>query len=410
MRLSDQYPLRRREFHRLALNTAISGAIVNETTLLGDEPSNRYRVGVIGHTGRGDYGHGLDDVWQRIPSAEIVGVADANAPGLKRELQKWQLADSAGYLDYHKMLADLRPDVVAVCPRHVDQHHEMIRAAITAGAKGIYVEKPFVRLPSQADEVIALADQHGTKIAVAHRNRYHPTLRVIDQLIQDGRIGKLLEIRGRGKSDRRGGAEDLWVLGSHVLNLMAYFGGPAKSCSAVMLQDGQRVTSADVYEGAEGLGLLAGNELHARYRMQRGVVGYFDSIANEGTGGFGFGLQLIGSLGMIHIRCDASPLAHLIPGNPFQPTAKSRPWLPITSAGVNAKEPIEDLRSRLASHVIPVEDLLSSIRENRLPVCDANQSALTIEMICAVFESHRQAGQEVMIPLEHRGHALSKLR
>ena len=36
----------------------------------------RYRVGVIGHTGRGNYGHGLDVVWQAFDSAEIVAVAD----------------------------------------------------------------------------------------------------------------------------------------------------------------------------------------------------------------------------------------------------------------------------------------------------------------------------------------------
>lgn len=403
MRLPDKKTMRRREFHFLT-----AGAIANGSTLFGDEASTRYRVGVIGHTGRGDYGHGLDTVWQRMASAEIVAVADANSSGLKRELKKLQLDHSAGYLDYRKMLTEHRPDVVAVCPRHVDQHHEMILASILAGAKGIYVEKPFVALPSQADEIMALADQHGTKIAVAHRNRYHPTLRVIDQLIQDGRIGKLLEIRGRGKGDRRGGAEDLWVLGSHVLNLMAYFGGQAESCSAVMLQDGRRITPADVYEGAEGLGLLAGNELHARYMMQRGIVGYFDSIANDGTQNFGFGLQLIGSEGIIQIRCDASPLAHLIPGNPFQPTTNSRPWLPITSAGVNAEEPIKDLQKGLSSHVIPAENLLAAVRENRSPVCDARQAALTVEMICGVFESHRQVGKEVKLPLEQRENALLK--
>ena len=33
------------------------------------------RVAVIGHTGRGNYGHGLDTVWQKIPGTEIVAVA-----------------------------------------------------------------------------------------------------------------------------------------------------------------------------------------------------------------------------------------------------------------------------------------------------------------------------------------------
>ena len=38
----------------------------------------KYRVGVIGHTGRGNYGHGLDRVWLEVPGTKIVAVADAD--------------------------------------------------------------------------------------------------------------------------------------------------------------------------------------------------------------------------------------------------------------------------------------------------------------------------------------------
>ena len=41
-----------------------------------------------------------------------------------------------------------------------------------------------------------------------------------------------------------------------------------------------------------------------------------------------------GNKGLIDIRIDAEPLAHLVPGNPFRPTATPRPWIPITSAGI----------------------------------------------------------------------------
>ena len=43
--------------------------------------AQKYRVGVIGHTGRGNYGHGLDRVWLSIAQCEIVGVADAEIGG-----------------------------------------------------------------------------------------------------------------------------------------------------------------------------------------------------------------------------------------------------------------------------------------------------------------------------------------
>ena len=90
------------------------------------------------------------------------------------------------------------PPLVAVCPRHVDQHCEMILASVAAGVKGIYVEKPFVQTPKQVDQVTRACCQQGTKLAVAHRNRYHPVLKTIDHC-SDGRIGRLLEAADAAK-------------------------------------------------------------------------------------------------------------------------------------------------------------------------------------------------------------------
>ena len=39
----------------------------------------KYRVGVIGSTNRGNYGHGLDTVWREFPNTEVVAVA--HTPG-----------------------------------------------------------------------------------------------------------------------------------------------------------------------------------------------------------------------------------------------------------------------------------------------------------------------------------------
>ena len=303
----------RRRFAYLA--GAVSASAVISQAKDAEDP---LRVAVIGHSGRGDYGHGLDTVWLRLDETKIVAVADPVESGRAKELAKLKLDAASGFVDYREMLHSAKPDIVAVCPRHADQHRDMIIAAIDAGAQGVYVEKPFVRTPAEADEVVAACRKHNAKLAVAHRNRYHPVLHTIDSVIEQGKIGRLLEIRGRGKGDRRGGAEDLWVLGSHVLNLMAYFAGKPRTCSAVMLQDGRHVTKADVRDGAEGLGPLAGNELHARFEFDSGTVGYFDSIANDGTKNAGFGMQLIGSEGIINIQADLTPLAHLVPGNPLR--------------------------------------------------------------------------------------------
>jgi len=41
-----------------------------------------YRAGVIGHTGRGNYGHSLDTVYLGMDEIDLVAVADADPEGL----------------------------------------------------------------------------------------------------------------------------------------------------------------------------------------------------------------------------------------------------------------------------------------------------------------------------------------
>lgn len=371
---------------------------------MADGPRRR-RVAVIGHTGRGNYGHGLDTVWQNIPEAEIVAVADADEAGLDKAVAKLKL--DRGFSDYRTMLKETRPEFVSVGPRHPDQHLDMMMAAIESGAKGIYCEKPFCRTPAEADDLIAAAEKRGTKVAVAHRNRYQPALAQITELIESGEMGRLLEIRGKGKGDRRGGGEDLWVLGSHILNLFTYFAGTPQTVSAVMRHEGRLVTPDDVRPGAEGLGPLAADEVRARYEMENGTIAYYDSLAHDGTDPDGYCLQLVGSKGVVTLHIDRTPIAHFTPGNPFQPSAEGRPWLPITTAGVGKPEPNPELVRSVHTHELPVRDLIDAVDNDRPPLCDIHEGAATVEMICGVFQSHREEGRAISFPLVERGNALA---
>lgn len=367
----------------------------------------RLRVAVIGHTGRGDYGHGLDTMWLRLPETEIVAVADADAKGLTAAQQK--LGVKSGFADYRKMLAEVKPDLVAIGMRHVDQHRDVALAVAASGAKGIYIEKPFCRTPAEADEIVAACEQRNVKLALAHRNRWHPVLPVIDKLVKEDALGRLLELCARGKEDARGGSLDLWVLGSHLLNLVCYFGGQPLGCSATVLQAGKPVTRADVKDGAEGIGLLAGNEVHARFDMERGAPAYFDSIANAGVPAAGFGLQLVGTKGIIDLRVDQDPVAHYLAGNPFRPVKEPRVWQPISTAGIGQPEPKAEEVKGVMAHLVSGRDLVAAIRENRQPLCGARDGRTIVEMIAAVFESHRQNGQRVTFPLTMRDNPLARL-
>ncbi|MCA9202345.1 MAG: Gfo/Idh/MocA family oxidoreductase, partial [Planctomycetales bacterium] len=102
----------------------------------------KYRVGVIGHTGRGNYGHGIDTVWLELPQCEIVGVADADEAG--RAAAAKRLKTDRVYADWRKLLDEAKPDIVAICPRWLDQHRDMVLAAAERGMH-IYMEKPMCR-------------------------------------------------------------------------------------------------------------------------------------------------------------------------------------------------------------------------------------------------------------------------
>jgi len=352
-------------------------------------------VGVIGHTGHGNYGHGEDTVWLKIPQTKIVAVADADSKGL--DVAAKRLGGVKPYADYKVMLAEAKPDIAAICPRHIHEHRDMIVAAVEAGVKGIYVEKPFVRTLAEADEIVKLCADKGVRLAIAHRNRYHPVVEVVKQLVASGEIGELKEIRVRGKQDQRGGGLDLWVLGGHGFNLATLFTGPATSCEATILVEGRPATKADIHPGDEGVGLIVGDEIHVRYETKSGIPLYFDSKKGTPAKGTPFGARLIGTKGVISLQIDEEPLAIL---------ERDGKKTPITTAGIGKPEPIKDIKQVNGGHHGAVRDLLAAIADKREPLCGPSAGLETVELTMAVFASFVADGKKVMLPLVDRQHPL----
>jgi predicted dehydrogenase len=248
-----------------------------------------YRVAVIGRTGRGNYGHGIDVVWKLFPNTRVIAVADDDPKGLAAAAER--LGVRAKYTDYQKMLREERPDIVAVAPRWVDCHHDMVLAAAEARAH-VYMEKPMARTPAEADRMIAACDRQGVKLAVAHQMRISPILDLARQRVREGVIGQLQEMRGRGKEDTRAGGEDLMVLGTHVMDLMRQFAGNPLWAFGRVTTGGREMKREDVREGPEGLGPIAGDEIAGMFAFGSGVTGYFGSRRSQDASGVRFGLQL----------------------------------------------------------------------------------------------------------------------
>jgi hypothetical protein len=95
-------------------------------------------------------------------------------------------------------------------------------------------------------------------------------------------------------------------------------------------------------------------------------------------------------------------------GNPFSPMAAAG-WEAVSSAGIGLPEPLEEIRRLVGGHVLPAQDLLAAIEQKREPLCGAEAGRTTVEMIFAVFESHRRGGERVRFPLSTRVNPLGLL-
>jgi predicted dehydrogenase len=360
------------------------------------------RVAVIGHTGRGDWGHAIDELWMNEDGVTVVAAADADEAGLAAAGKRHSLGHDAVFRDWRAMLTKTKPDIVAICSRYVDGHAEMAVAAAEAGARGIFMEKPFVVTPAEADAVIAACEKRGTKLQVALVNRHTPMIGVIRDMVEDGKIGKLLELRARGKEDARGGGEDLIVLGSHVLDLMVSFGGAPAWCQATATLGGRLITKDDAVEGPEGIGLVAGDSLSAMFGLADGPVGYFASAREAGLKQPAFGITLVGSAGAIHIRPDHVPQAYLRRG-PLWRTDKEIPWQPIGPEGLMQTLPTDVDRSaqRASWGRRAVTDLLDAMQNDREPETGMYAGRTVVEMNAAIFAS-ALSGQRITWPLAQR--------
>src|SRR6516164_3404669 len=148
-----------------------------------------YRVAVIGRTGKGNYGHGLDVVWKALDNVEVVAVADPDEPG--RAAAAARTGARGAYADYRQMLEKERPQLVSVADRFLDQHRDMVVACARAGAS-VFLEKPMARTLAEADEMVKACEIHHVKLAIAHQTRYSPRLQRVKELIDSGRLGDLL--------------------------------------------------------------------------------------------------------------------------------------------------------------------------------------------------------------------------
>ena len=137
--------------------------------------------------------------------------------------------------DYRQLLAREEIDAVSVCTPNA-LHEEIALAALKAG-KHLYIDKPLADTAQGARRIADQAEKSGVFTRMVFNNRYLPVTLRARELVDQGRIGRVLSFEGRylhsgsidpnkpigWKQTLQGGV--LLDLGSHVLDLITWLCG-----------------------------------------------------------------------------------------------------------------------------------------------------------------------------------------
>ena len=231
---------------------------------------------------------------------------------------------------------------------------------------------------------------------MAHQGAYLPRIRHLKEVLAQGRIGAVQAIRAHGKQDRRGGGEDMIVLGTHLFNMMRLFAGNVAWMTAHVAHKGRALKVEDVREATEPVGPVAGDCINSYFAFESGVAGFFASRQYAGGGGQRMGMEIEGSEGAIALRGGGSGPAMLYPHPVFDPAAASQQWVPLDEVADESLSTGNDLA---------VADLIEAAEADREPLSSAADAVAALEMILGAYEAEITGGR-VAFPMQRRAHPL----
>ena len=179
----------------------------------------------VGQVGLGYWGKNLARNFDEL--ADLVWLCDADEERRREASSRYGGARVTGDLD--ELLADDSLQAVVVATP-VPTHYELARRALEAG-KHVFVEKPPAMRAAEMEELVGLAEERDLVLMPGHLLLYHPGVRKLKELVDEGALGDVLCIYGNrqnlGKIRRDENA--LWSLGVHDLSVILYLVGEEPS-------------------------------------------------------------------------------------------------------------------------------------------------------------------------------------
>jgi predicted dehydrogenase len=172
----------------------------------------------VAHAGVGGWGKNVVRVVGEL--AELAWICDTDAERLAEFGSRYpQARTTTAFVD---LLADDEVEAVVVATP-VPTHYELAKQALEAG-KHVFVEKPPAMRGEEMEKLVALAETRELVLMPGHLLLYHPGLRAVKQLVDEGALGEVACVYGNRQNLGviRSNENALWSLGVHDLSVILW--------------------------------------------------------------------------------------------------------------------------------------------------------------------------------------------
>jgi scyllo-inositol 2-dehydrogenase (NAD+) len=219
------------------------------------------------------------------PELELVGVCDTSTEVLEAVLSR--LPGVPGFTDHRKLIEGAQAEVLTIATRTPDRPG-IIRDALSAGVRGLHLEKPLCNSVAQLQELEALLESPTIICTYGAIRRYMPIYQRALELVNAGICGELQQVQicmGRGQL--------LWAH-PHSVDLILYFVGE------------RRVKSVSAHF-APGLD-IRGNNIDGDPAVQAALIEFEDGVSGLISQSGGCDTIIACSEGIITIESDGRRL------------------------------------------------------------------------------------------------------
>lgn len=155
------------------------------------------KVGIIGFAHMHSYSYAR--AVRQMEYTELAAVTDDDQSRGKQAAEHF----GAKYYSEYEMLLQQDLDAVIITSEN-NKHHEYVLAAARAG-KHILCEKPIAINVKDAEEMIEVCREFGVILQIAFPVRYNTTVVRAKQLIDEGKLGRIMAMKGTNRGKIPGG-------------------------------------------------------------------------------------------------------------------------------------------------------------------------------------------------------------